>query len=169
MATAWARAPVAVISPAVVSRLPGRTTGPAGASARPSPSWTVRALMTTSQPARASAMAAHRPIPRLAPVTSATGRSWVTVCPALVMAPAAWGGPGRTVHRWTGAMTWRLTIPTLRWRQTLAPGARAPTGPRRRPNREATVSPRWGWRRPNGVRQATTEPGTWPARACVPR
>ena len=42
--------------------------------ARPSPSCTVRAVMTTSQPRRARATAAQRPIPRLAPVTSATRR-----------------------------------------------------------------------------------------------
>ena len=39
----------------------------------PSPSLTVRALTTTSKPASASASAPARPIPRLAPVTTATG------------------------------------------------------------------------------------------------
>src|ERR1700678_2419102 len=76
MATACTPAPVALISAAVVSRLPGNTTDPEALSPRPSPSWTVRALITTSHPARAKARAAQRPMPRLAPVTKATGRPW---------------------------------------------------------------------------------------------
>ena len=46
--------------------------------ARPSPSRTVRAVMTTSNPRRARATAAQRPMPRLAPVTSATGEASAT-------------------------------------------------------------------------------------------
>ncbi len=40
---------------------------------RPSPSRRVRAVMATSKPARAAAMATALPMPRLAPVTNATG------------------------------------------------------------------------------------------------
>src|SRR4051794_3677046 len=69
--------PSASISAAVVSRLPGIVTGPVSsftelAWPRPSPSWTVRAVIATSKPRRARSRAAHRPIPRLAPVTIAT-------------------------------------------------------------------------------------------------
>src|ERR1700677_4456827 len=72
--------PSASISAAVVSRLPAMGAEISGAFeledwARPSPSRTVRAVMTTSKPRRARATAPLRPMPRLAPVTSATRRS----------------------------------------------------------------------------------------------
>ncbi len=75
-----ARRPCAAISAAVDSRLPGsETTGSSPrtefGSLRPSPSWTVRAVMATSNPPEASAIADALPMPRLAPVTSATGVS----------------------------------------------------------------------------------------------
>ena len=46
---------------------------------RPSPSWTVRAVIATSKPRSASASAAHRPMPRLAPVTMAFGSRAVSM------------------------------------------------------------------------------------------
>src|SRR5215207_887441 len=78
--TIKARRPRASISSAVRSRLPGTTTVLRSwltdvASDAPSPSFTVRALTTTSNPASASASAPARPMPRLAPVTTATGVS----------------------------------------------------------------------------------------------
>ena len=59
--------------------------------ARPSPSCTVRAVMTTSQPRRARATAAQRPMPRLAPVTSATRRA--SQAPVTYIIPAIWCPP----------------------------------------------------------------------------
>ena len=56
--------------------------------ARPSPSFRVRAVMTTSKPRRASATAAQRPMPRLAPVTSAT-RCDPSAIPHYII-PAMW-------------------------------------------------------------------------------
>ncbi len=61
--------------------------------ARPSPSWTVRAVMTTSKPRRASATAAQRPMPRLAPVTRATLVPPVAgtyIIPAIWCPPSTW-------------------------------------------------------------------------------
>ncbi len=66
-----ARRPRASIAAAVVSRLPGMTPPPRSESSTPSPSWTVRAVMATSKPASASAIAVAFPMPRLAPVTRA--------------------------------------------------------------------------------------------------
>jgi hypothetical protein len=85
--------PSASISAAVVSRLPAMGIGSSGtrvleAWARPSPSCTVRAVITTSKPRRARARAAQRPMPRLAPVTSAT-RS-VLQASATYIIPAIW-------------------------------------------------------------------------------
>ena len=72
-----ARWPRSAISAAVVSRLPGTVTSSprsdVGAPILPSPSRTVRAVMATSYPASARASALARPIPLLAPVTSAMG------------------------------------------------------------------------------------------------
>ena len=62
--------------------------------ARPSPSCTVRAVMTTSKPRRASATAAQRPMPRLAPVTRATRRRLshgaTYIIPAIWWPPSTW-------------------------------------------------------------------------------
>ena len=64
------------MSRAVVSRLPGTGSPPVEAdSSGASPSRMVRAVMATSRPALARAMADALPMPRLAPVTSATRRS----------------------------------------------------------------------------------------------
>jgi len=73
---ASARPPAASICRAVVSRLPGMGSPRVDPdSSNASPSRTVRAVMATSRPAAARATAEARPIPRLAPVTSATRRS----------------------------------------------------------------------------------------------
>ena len=75
--SAWigrARPPADSISRAVVSRLPGmRTPGAEPESSKASPSRTVRAVIATSNPAVARAMADALPIPRLAPVTERDG------------------------------------------------------------------------------------------------
>ena len=83
MVTGSAWRPTAVISAAVVSRLPAiETASPDSrtdpAAKRPSPSRSVRAAMATSYPACASAIAVARPMPRLAPVTSAIRAPSVT-------------------------------------------------------------------------------------------
>ena len=70
-----ARPPTASISRAVVSRLPGMGSPRSEPdSSKASPSRTVRAVMATSRPAAARAMADALPMPRLAPVTSAMRR-----------------------------------------------------------------------------------------------
>src|SRR3954470_15487764 len=73
--TAWASAPRSRTSAAVRSRLPSTgAPAPTSESSTPLPSVSVRAVMPTSSPASASACAQALPIPRLAPVTSATRR-----------------------------------------------------------------------------------------------
>ena len=104
MGTARQVRPSASIAAAVESRLPAMGSGSSGtrvleAWARPSPSCTVRAVMTTSKPRRARATAAQRPMPRLAPVTRATRRVSVT---ATYIIPAIWWPPST----WS---TWPLT------------------------------------------------------------
>ena len=69
-----ARWPCSRILAAVDSRLPGM-----GKPSECSPSFTVRAVGTTSKPALASATQVAPPMPRLAPVTKATGHPDVSV------------------------------------------------------------------------------------------
>src|SRR5665647_239047 len=114
------RAPKASISLAVVSRLPGMGISAVGkaeeeGALRPSPSRTVRAVMITSQPARARAKAPQRPIPRLAPVTRATGVAPSLVNSLLMSSPWLAGGGCRRRHacdRWTPRMTPRHEVGT---------------------------------------------------------
>src|SRR4051812_4747320 len=77
-ATARAFAPAASISAVVEFRLPGSGVvfdlATVEECSRCSPSFTVRAVMATSNPFLASCLAMALPMPLLAPVTNATGR-----------------------------------------------------------------------------------------------
>ena len=97
MGTARQARPSPSISAAVESRLPAMGSGSSRTSvldgwARPSPSCTVRAVMSTSKPRRARATAARRPMPRLAPVTSATlaASAATYIIPAIWCPPSTW-------------------------------------------------------------------------------
>jgi hypothetical protein len=72
--SAWR--PSASITSAVPARLPGKGLVfdffRVDECSRASPSWTVRAVMATSYPARARCCAQTLPMPRLAPVMKAT-------------------------------------------------------------------------------------------------
>src|ERR1700722_8685681 len=113
-------APSASISLAVVSRLPGMGISSVGRAKeegwlRPSPSRTVRAVMTTSQPAQARARATQRTIPRLASVTRATGAAPSLVNSLVMVSPQLVGGGCRrrqVCDRWTPQMTPRYEVGT---------------------------------------------------------